>query len=211
MSKANLNPTPAQQNRLTQAKRVGIVASDQGALFELGCAVELFGLPRPEFSPWYQCQVITLGSADLSYTAGVGITATPVPDFNQFDLLVIPHWYLTPSDDHEQYYQQLQAAAQRGCQILSFCSGAFLLAEAGLLDNKEATTHWRFAKRFKQRFPSVSYVDNVLYCFDGNIGCSAGSAAGLGVEYFIWRINGSNWPYRGGANVTYGEAQRRYC
>ena len=54
----------------------------------------------------------------------------------------------------------------------------------GLLDNRQATTHWRYAEQFKFRFPNVEYVDDVLYVFDGNIGCSAGSAAGidLGME-----------------------------
>ena len=170
-----------------QGKRVGILASEQGALFELGCAVELFGLPRPEFSPWYQCQVISLGKANLDYTAGVGVVVTVVPDFSQFDVLVIPHWSTVESAKHAHYYPHLRAAASRDCQILSFCSGAFLLAEAGLLDNKQATTHWRYAERFQQRFPNVRYVDNVLYCFDGNVGCSAGSAAGLDLGLEIIR------------------------
>jgi AraC family transcriptional activator FtrA len=67
---------------------------------------------------------------------------------------------------------------------VSFCSGAFLLAELGLLDGRKATTHWRYAEFFKARFPSVHYVDDVLYVYDGKIGCSAGSAAALdlGIE-----------------------------
>jgi AraC family transcriptional regulator, transcriptional activator FtrA len=71
-----------------------------------------------------------------------------------------------------------------GKRILSFCSGSFLLAELGLLEGRRATTHWRYAQAFKERFPDTDYVDDVLYVYDGTIGCSAGSAAGidLGIE-----------------------------
>jgi len=161
-------------------KRVGIIASDNGALFELGSAVELFGLPRPEYAPWYRCQVITLLDQLLNYTAGIQIAATKVRDFKRFDLLVVPSWPTYPNDQRDApFIKRLRAAHDNGSQIISFCSGAFLLAEAGLLAGRSATTHWRFASRFQQRFPEIHYSDNVLYLFDGKIGCSAGSAAGL--------------------------------
>ena len=54
-----------------------------------------------------------------------------------------------------------------------------MLAEAGLLDGREATTHWRYTNQFKARYPNITFVENVLYIYDGRIGCSAGSAAAL--------------------------------
>ncbi|BFM05198.1 helix-turn-helix domain-containing protein [Halioxenophilus aromaticivorans] len=161
-------------------KRVGILASHNGALFELGSAVELFGLARPEFDNWYHCQVISLASSPLNYTAGVGIHAHTVSDFSGYDLIVVPHWSTAEKPHHNSpAHRHLKAAAAAGCQIISFCSGAFLLAECGLLDGKKATTHWRFSERFQQRFGQVQFAKDVLYVFDGQIGCSAGSAAGL--------------------------------
>lgn len=161
-------------------KRVGILASNHGALFELGCAVELFGLARPDIENWYQCQVISLNTPPLEYTAGVILNVTKVADFTGFDVLVIPHWPTSVDPQRDAaYIKHLTDAVARGCQLITFCSGAFLLATAGLLNGKQATTHWRYADLFMQRFPSVHYLDNVLYCFDGTLGCSAGSAAGL--------------------------------
>ena len=59
----------------------------------------------------------------------------------------------------------------QGGRIVSLCSGAFLLAQLGLLQGKKATTHWRYAEEFKQRFPHVDYVDDVLYVQNNNIFC----------------------------------------
>ena len=67
---------------------------------------------------------------------------------------------------------------------VDFCSGVFLLAQLGLLNGKKATTHWRYADTFMERFPSTTYMQDVLYVYDGIIGCSAGSSAAidLGLE-----------------------------
>ena len=75
------------------------------------------------------------------------------------------------------FYQQQK-------RILSFCSGAFLLGKLGFLNGRNATTHWRYAEQFQAMFDQVNYVDNVLYIYDGYLGCSAGSTAGidLGIE-----------------------------
>lgn len=170
--------------------KVGILASPQGALFELGCAVELFGLPRPEIENWYQCRVISLCTETLPYTAGVQLTVEQVDHLASFDLLVVPHWPTEASlQRDEPYVRHLRRAADSGCVVVSFCSGAFLLAAAGLLNHRSATTHWRYADLFQQRFPQVNYVDNVLYCLEDRIGTSAGSAAGLDLGLEIIRRN----------------------
>jgi AraC family transcriptional activator FtrA len=73
----------------------------------------------------------------------------------------------------------LRRASDRGARLLSICSGAFLLAAAGLLDGKRATTHWLYADDFKRLFPGVVFEDDVLYVDEGQIITSAGSAAGI--------------------------------
>jgi len=72
--------------------------------------------------------------------------------------------------------------ADRGAKarrVASVCSGAFLLAEAGLLDGKRATTHWRYANRFASRFPKVSVEPDPIYVRDGKVYTSAGMTAGM--------------------------------
>lgn len=67
----------------------------------------------------------------------------------------------------------------RGCRIVSICSGVFVLAAAGLLNGRQATTHWRYTARLQQRFPLIEVVEDVLYVGDARLMTSAGSAAGI--------------------------------
>lgn len=62
---------------------------------------------------------------------------------------------------------------------LSICSGVFVLAAAGLLDGRKATTHWRYIEALKAHYPAIEVVEDVLYQDDGDILTSAGSAAGI--------------------------------
>jgi AraC family transcriptional activator FtrA len=164
--------------------RVAILIRNNAPLFELGCAVELFGLPRPEYADWYRCDVVTFERGPLRSTAGLQLLAKAVKRLDAYDLLVIPGWSTDLEVVPEDVARAVRSFHAQGKRILSFCSGAFLLARLGLLDGREATTHWRYAEKFKKTFPDVRYVDNVLYVYDGTLGCSAGSAAGidLGIE-----------------------------
>jgi transcriptional regulator GlxA family with amidase domain len=73
----------------------------------------------------------------------------------------------------------LRRAAARGARIASICTGAFVLAQAGLLDGRRATTHWRYAAELGERFPSITPQPDVLFVQDGDIVTSAGLAAGI--------------------------------
>ncbi len=164
--------------------RVAVLANEQVALFELACAVELFGLPRPDFDSWYQCDVVTFSQGPVQATANVQLEVKSVSRLNSYATLIVPNWPTNAGEVPQSVAKEILRFYKSGKRILSFCSGAFLLAELGLLTNRKATTHWRYADIFQQRFPDVSYVDDVLYAYDGQIGCSAGSASGidLGLE-----------------------------
>ena len=164
--------------------KVAILAFDGVATFELGCAVELFALSRPEIDNWYTGQVVTFDDRPINATGGFILDAPLVYNLREFDMLVVPSWPLSDAPlslDLEMAIMEFVAQKKR---IVSFCSGAFLLGELGLLNGKQATTHWLYAEEFKARFPDTEYVDDVLYVYDGRLGCSAGSAAGidLGLE-----------------------------
>ncbi|MCL6415027.1 helix-turn-helix domain-containing protein [Aestuariirhabdus sp. Z084] len=164
--------------------RVAILSYNHCALFELGCAVELFGLPRPEFDHWYDTEVVTFDAGLLEATGGIQLGARQITTLNEFDSLVVPSWPTETPSVSDSLATELLDFYRAGKRILSFCSGAFLLAELGILSAGKATTHWRYAERFKQRYPHIDYVEDVLYLYDGRVGCSAGSAAGidLGIE-----------------------------
>jgi len=165
-------------------KNVAILTYDQAALFELGCATELFALPRPEFQDWYQTEIVTFDSLPINYVGGLTAQAKQIRDLLAYDLLVIPSWPVHKIANDDALINAIHKFHQSGNRIITFCSGAFLLAQLGLLDNRPATTHWRYADFFTDRFPKVTYKADVLYVYDGTIGCSAGSAAAidLGLE-----------------------------
>ncbi|MFS2168612.1 DJ-1/PfpI family protein, partial [Variovorax sp. Varisp62] len=73
----------------------------------------------------------------------------------------------------------LQAAHRRGATVVGLCLGAFVLAEAGLLDGRPATTHWKLAPAFAKQYPQVRLQPEVLYVDDGSVLTSAGTAAGI--------------------------------
>jgi AraC family transcriptional regulator, transcriptional activator FtrA len=95
----------------------------------------------------------------------------------------------------------LRDAYERGARVLSICTGAFVLAHAGLLDGKRATTHWRDAPALSARFPLVTVDPAVLYVDEGQVLTSAGVAAGLDLCLHV--IRGDH-----GAEVAAGIARR---
>jgi transcriptional regulator GlxA family with amidase domain len=73
----------------------------------------------------------------------------------------------------------VRGAAKRGVRIASVCSGAYVLAEAGLLDHRRATTHWQRTRHFLSRYPNVKLEPDRIFVRDGNVWSSAGISAGI--------------------------------
>jgi len=93
--------------------------------------------------------------------------------------IVIPGWEGIHVPVPQSILDALRGAHSRGARLLTICSGAFVLAAAGLLDGRRATTHWRYAEELQRRYPEVRVDANVLYVDEGSVLTSAGSAAGL--------------------------------
>ncbi|NVD08539.1 helix-turn-helix domain-containing protein [Vibrio sp. JPW-9-11-11] len=168
-------------------RKVAILAHSHLTLFEMSCAVELFALPRPEFVNWYQTEVVSLEQDQINTTGSIQLTVKHVDHLEDYDTLIVPGWptwdYPTPATIE----QQVRRFVQDGKRVLTLCSGSFLLARLGLLNGKRATTHWMYQGQFCQQFPQINYQPDVLYVFDGNIGCSAGSAAALDLGLAVIR------------------------
>jgi AraC family transcriptional regulator, transcriptional activator FtrA len=171
--------------------KVAILVHQQISLFELACATELFALPRPEYQDWYSAEVVSFCEKPIYASGGLHITMTPISSLYDYHTLVIPGWATATkeSDNAElaQLKQEVVKFAAAGKRIISLCSGAFLLAQLGLLETKKATTHWRYAEQFKQAFPDVDLRDDVLFTQAENLFCSAGSAAALDLGLAIIR------------------------
>ncbi len=147
--------------------------------FEFGIVVELFGLPRPELDPWYRFRVARTADGPLRATGGITVEAPyTLKVLDSAGTIIIPGW---PADQPvpQALVRKLRKAHGEGARVASVCSGAFVLATAGLLDGKRAATHWRYAQDLACRFPSVRIDADVLYVDDGQVITSAGSAAGI--------------------------------
>jgi transcriptional regulator GlxA family with amidase domain len=97
-----------------------------------------------------------------------------------FDTIVIAGEHVPePGSATPGLVRYLRSAAQRGTRIASFCTGAFVLAQTGLLDGRRATTHWNLAKKLQQRYPKIRVDVDRIFTVDGPIWSSAGMSAGL--------------------------------
>lgn len=147
--------------------------------FDLATAVETFGRVRlPDGRPAYR--VIVAGSAPtvdagpLRIATGVGLEA-----LERADTIIVPGRNEAAAPVPDGVAEALRAAAAAGTRIASICVGAFVLAEAGLLDGQRATTHWLAADRLARQYPRVVVEPDVLYTDNGRVLTSAGAAAGL--------------------------------
>jgi transcriptional regulator GlxA family with amidase domain len=114
-------------------------------------------------------------STGIEITAPRGLEA-----LDEAETIVVPGIEIGSSpDDIAQAAGALGRAHRRGARVMSICTGAFVLAEAGLLDGRRATTHWDSTERLARRYPRVSVDPGVLYVDEGSVLTSAGVAAGL--------------------------------
>ena len=167
--------------RQVSPARVVVLAYDGLCTFEFGVAVEIFGLPRPEMGEsWYRFAVAGVDEGELRATGGIRILADgDLSLLECADLILVPGWRGIDAAVPDALCDALRRASARGCQLLSICSGVFVLAATGLLNGRKATTHWRYIEALKTRYPAIDVVEDVLYQDEGDILTSAGSAAGI--------------------------------
>lgn len=170
-------------------RSVAILAYDGLCTFEFGIAVEVFALPRPELGPdWYKAIVVAAEPGPLSAMGGISITADgDLSLLADAGTIIVPGWRAAGAPVPEALCLALRAAHQRGCRLVSICSGAFVLAAAGLLAGRDATTHWRYEAILAERHPDIRYRPGLLYVDHGDVLTSAGSAAGLDLCLHIVR------------------------
>ncbi|MFB4281381.1 MULTISPECIES: helix-turn-helix domain-containing protein [unclassified Nonomuraea] len=165
----------------TRPHRMAVLAFDGMAPFELGCVVEIFGLPRPELEPpWYDLKVCAETPEPLRVVGGFTMRADHGLDvLAGADTVIVPGVADVRGPVSGPLVSALREAHGRGARMVSICSGAFALAAAGLLDGRAATTHWKYAELLQERHPEIRVNPSVLYVDDGDVLTSAGSAAGL--------------------------------
>lgn len=161
-------------------RNVAVIALDQVATFELGVLCEVFGTDRTaDGFPGYRFDVCTVDGRPVRTRSGFPlIPHADLAPIESADLVAVPAHSLGTVVP-EPVLATLHRAAERGAYVLSLCSGAFVLGEAGLLDEHECTTHWRYVDELQRRNPLARVCCNSLYVQDGRLLTSAGTAAGI--------------------------------
>jgi AraC family transcriptional regulator, transcriptional activator FtrA len=160
--------------------RVALVIHASAMLYEAAIASEVFGVDRSDLSPngrWYDLVVCTADGAPHPWLPD--LPTASYAEIARADSVVVPS-----TDDREPHgdpelVEALRMAQARGIRVAALCTGAFVLAEAGLLDGRVATTHWMHAEELARRYPQIDVRADVLYIDQGDVLTSAGKTAAL--------------------------------
>jgi transcriptional regulator GlxA family with amidase domain len=189
-------------------RNVAVVVLNDFHPFEFGVICEVFGIDRSEEGlPAYDFAVVAGEPGPLRSSNDFTLqTRFGLERLADADLIALPAISDSRLGRHHQPYPEplldgLRAAADRGARLLSVCSGAFILGEAGLLDGRRCTTHWRNAADLARRFPAAKVDPDVLYVDDDPVITSAGTAAGIDACLYLVRKEQ-------GARVANGIARR---
>lgn len=171
---------------------LAVLLLDQQAAVEVALACQAFGTPPDGHAAgWYDLRLCGADGAgalvplrawfDHSGPAGAfGSRATHgLDDLVTADTVLVPGTGDVRSDPPAPVLEAVRAARARGARMVSLCSGAFVLAAAGILDGRTATSHWEHAPILAGRFPAVKVDPNILYTHDPDVLTSAGLMAGV--------------------------------
>jgi transcriptional regulator GlxA family with amidase domain len=157
--------------------RIAFVALPGFRMMSLA-SLSVFELANSEMGePVYELHVLSETGGLVPTSIGFGIMTEPL-DKEPFDTVIVggsaQPGALTPG-----VTKFLQRAVQRSRRVAATCTGAFVLAEAGLLDGRRATTHWNAARKLQARFPNVKVEEDRIFIVDGPVWTSAGMTAGI--------------------------------
>lgn len=160
---------------------VAVLAFDGASLFHLSVPGMVLGATQCS-SPdtYYEVRYCAEQPGMVRSDQGIGVEVTHGLELMAAsDVIVIPAWGEQSVVASEGLVQALQCAHAEGKLIVGLCLGAFVLADAGLLDGREATTHWAAGEEFTRRFPKVRFRPEVLYITADNVVTSAGTVAAI--------------------------------
>jgi AraC family transcriptional activator FtrA len=171
------------------AHRVAVLVPAGFCFFEVAVAVEVFSVRRPEIDvDWYDLRLCAVEPGPVRAQGELMDTYIRhgLEALDTADTVIVPcAGPLGPPDGRA--LAAIRRAHLRGARLASFCDGAFVLAAAGVLDGREATTHWKYAERMAAQFPKVTVRPEVLYVDEGDVLTAAGTASAVDLALHMVR------------------------
>jgi transcriptional regulator GlxA family with amidase domain len=171
---------------------VAMAITDGIPILEFAVPCEVFGIDRSDLvDPWYDLRLCAGEPGPLRTSMGLLIAAPyGLDDLVAADTVLIPACARSRQlEPPAALVDALRQAHDRGARVASICAGAYLLAAAGLLDGRQATTHWMNAVDFSHRFPSVKIDPSVLYVDNGDVLTSAGTGSAIDLCLHMVRLD----------------------
>jgi len=167
--------------------RIVLLAIPGVTPFEFGLICEVFGIDRSEMGgPTFDFTIATAEPGPVRSSLGFDIIVeNDLSAAETADLVAVPAHTIGGID--ERYLEVIRRAEARGAWVLSVCSGAFALAQSGILDGRRATTHWMHTDRLAAEYPATEVDPDVLFVEDRKVVTSAGTAAGIDAALHIVR------------------------
>ncbi|TAA41226.1 helix-turn-helix domain-containing protein [Pseudoxanthomonas winnipegensis] len=173
--------------------RIAVVAFDRISPFHLAVPCQVFE-PRAEPGlPAFELRVCAAEPGPLRTDAGFSVQpAYGLEGLDGADTVIVPSWRDRDEPAPAVLIDALRRAHAVGAQLVGLCLGTFVLADAGLLDGRPATTHWAALETFARRHPQVRLQPDVLYVDDGDVLTSAGTVAGIDCcLHLVRRLHGA--------------------
>lgn len=168
---------------------VALALADGVSLFELGAPCAVFGAEAPAgVADWYDLRVCAPPGARVDRWLRAS-TPFDHDELAHADTVVVPACHDQALRPPGSLVDAVRDAYERGARVLSICTGAFVLAEAGLLDGRRATTHWQAAPLLARRYPAVNVDLDALYVDEGRVLTSAGKASGMDLCLHVVRCD----------------------
>jgi transcriptional regulator GlxA family with amidase domain len=170
---------------------IAVLAVDSVVAFDLSIPAQIFG--HRDERHRYRLTVCAEHAGPVETSTGFAILAPHgLAALRHADTIIVPGFENTGAELPPAVVAAVRAADRRGARMVSICTGAFVLAAAGVLDGRRATTHWRHTSEMRARYPDVELDPNVLYVDDGRVLTSAGVAAGIDLcLHLVARDHGS--------------------
>lgn len=173
---------------------VAVIAFDGISPFHLAVPCAVFGRDRTGAEiPEFELLVCSAEGGELKTSAGFTIsTCHGLEGLLRAEIIIVPSWRDTDVMPPQTLLEALRQAHERSALIVGLCLGSFVLAAAGLLNGRRATTHWHWAGVLASRYPDIRVDPDVLYVDEGDLITSAGTAAAIDCCLHIVRVRYGN-------------------